>query len=123
RPGAGRQEPVQQRQLDQRGAAGLCAQPSQGDRRDSRAQVSLRHRRSSRQPSEAAEGVWGSYQPASKRSLSPSPWNLIGKSRFFSEIPPLIVPSSMELTGPFSKLPPLPTLTPTRSTTAALRRA
>src|SRR5262249_26376855 len=123
RPGAGRQELVQQRQLDQRGAAGLCAQPSQGDRRESRAQVSFITGRSSRQPSEAAGDVSGSQQPASKSSISPSTWNLIGKSRFFSETPPLIVPSSMELTGLFSKLPPLPTLTPTRSTTAALRRA
>ena len=37
--GAGRQELVQQRQIDQRRAAGLRAQPGQGDRGDARAQV------------------------------------------------------------------------------------
>ena len=34
-----------------------------------------------------------------------------------------MIPNAMELTGLFSKLPPLRTLTPARSTTAALHRA
>src|SRR5262249_39548884 len=85
RPGARRQELVQQRQLDQRGAAGLCAQPSQGDRRDSRAQVSLRHRAIVMSAERVAGGVSGSQQPAGKSSISPSTWNLIEKSLFFSE--------------------------------------
>ena len=41
-PGSGRQELVQQRQLDQCRATGLCPQPDQGDRGAARAQVNGR---------------------------------------------------------------------------------